>query len=145
MCCQKNRNILWRLTPFLLVPFSLLFFTFTSCDKPERIINSWRLQTVLKNDEPFNDSLQFNLIPKYTYYNFYYANSLTVSTFANGQSTSSANGFYEFTSNSTIKMTFTLLYQRYEISAKIKKLNRRELNLEYEEDGDTYFLTLFAR
>jgi len=109
------------------------------------IINSWHLQTVLKNDEPYNDSLLFNLIPKYTYYSFYYANSLNVSTFVNGQYTSSATGFYQFTNNSTIKMTFTLLYQRYEITAKIKKLTRKELNLEYEEDGDIYFLKLFGR
>ena len=156
---QKNWNILRKLefknlrfknlkkltNLLLLFPFSFLLFTLTSCDRQERIINSWHLQTVLKNNELYNDSSQFNLIPKYTYYDFYYANTLTVRTFVNGQFTSSYNGLYKFTSNSTIEMTFTIFYQRYEITAKIKKLTRNELNIEYEEDGNTYFLKLFAR
>ena len=147
MCCQKNRNILRGLKVYFFCHLLSVFcfFAFISCDKQEMIINSWNLQTVLKNGQPLNDSLQFNLIPRYTHYNFYYANSLNVSTFASGQLTSSSNGFYEFTNSSTIRMRFTLLYQRYEITAKIKKLTRNELNLEYEDNGNTYFLKLFAR
>jgi hypothetical protein len=126
---------------FTFLPFFLL--TFSSCDKEEMILKSWKLQTVLMNDEPLNDSLQFNLLTTYTYYTFFYANSLTVRTYALGQHTTSADGFYRI-NKSTLEMRFSLLYNRYNISAKIKKLTRRELNLEYTDNGDTYFLKFYA-
>jgi hypothetical protein len=127
---------------FLLSAFCL--FAFTSCDKEEKLYNYWNLQSVLMNGEPLNDSLQFNLIPYFTYYTFSYASSLEVSTFALGKFMSSSDGFYYFDSKSTIKMRFTLLYTRYDITAKIKKLTRKELNLEYEDNGNTYFLKLYT-
>ena len=144
MCRQKNRNIFRRLTPLFLVPFSFLLFTSTSCDPEETIVGSWNLQAVLMNGEAYTDSTQFHLSTKYTYYNFFYMNSLDVRTYANGQPTASSNGFYKFTSKSTLEMRFTLLYQQNEIKAKIKKLTRRELNLEYEDDGNTYLLKLYT-
>jgi hypothetical protein len=107
-------------------------------------MNRWRLQTVLMNNEPLDDSLQFNVIPKYTYYYFYIENSLNVSTYALGQPVSSADGFYRFTNRSTLEMRFSLLYKRYHITANIKKMTRKELNLEYEENGNTYLLMLFS-
>ena len=127
---------------FAFLPFCL--FTFSSCDREEMIMKRWRLQTVLMNDEPLNDSLQFNVIPKYTYYNFFVEHSLVVSTYALGQYTASANGFYKFENRSTLEMRFALLYEQYDIKATIKKLTSRELNLEYENNGNTYFLILFA-
>jgi len=135
MCCKKNRNILWGL---------IIFLAFTGCDKEEMLINSWNLQTVLMNNEPLNDSTRFNIIPKYTYYSFYYANSLTVSTLVNGKYTSSSNGSYRFADRSTLTMHFTLLYRTYDVTAEIKKLTRKELHLEYEDNGNTYFLKLYA-
>ena len=164
MRCKKNWNIFRKLTAYrrdisgccAQRPYRLLFtvygimiagfllFSFASCDKEELIVNRWRLQTVLMNGDTLNDSLQFNVIPKYTVYSFYYFNSLVVSTDVNNQWTSSSDGFYQFTSKSTIGMRFTLLYNRYEIEAKIKKLTRRELNLEYKDDGNTYFLKFYA-
>ncbi|MCL2436028.1 MAG: hypothetical protein FWD09_07845 [Lentimicrobiaceae bacterium] len=131
------------LIPLLL--FSFLLFSLTSCRDPEeRIFGSWNLQTVLINGETYTDSTQFHLATRYTYYNFFYMNSLDVRTYANGQSTASSNGFYKFKNNSTLELRFTLLYQQNEITAKIKKLTRKELNLEYEEEGDTYLLKLFT-
>jgi len=115
-----------------------------SCDKQEMLYNSWNLQKVTMNGEPLNDSLQFNLIPYSTHYTFYYANSLTVRTFALGQITTSSNGYYQLGNNSTLDMHFTILNRTYDINAKIKKLTKRELNLEYEDNGDNYFLKLFA-
>jgi len=97
------------------------------------------------NGEVYTDSTQFHLLTKHTYYNIFYHNSLDVKTIANGQWTASSNGYYRFIDKSTIEMRFTLLYQQQEITAKIKKLTRRELNLEYEEDGDTYLLKLYTR
>jgi hypothetical protein len=114
-----------------------------SCDNEDILYGTWRLQNVSMNGEALDDSLQFNVIPKYTYYTFHYQNSLNVSTYVLGAPTSSADGYYIFLNNSTIKMKFTLLYQRYEIKAKIKKLNRKELHLEYDDKGNTYFLKLY--
>jgi hypothetical protein len=122
------------------------FSTFASCDREEMIVNSWNLRTVLKNGEPHYDSLQFHLIPKYTTYYFYYAqtHSLNVKTFALDQLATSADGYYRFKNKSTLELRFTLLYKKYEIEAKIKKLNSRELNLEYtDKEGDTYFMKLY--
>jgi len=176
MCCQKNRNIFRRLKLLLhrvtlrtppvrfastppmnwrgISPVSLLsalllfcFFTFTSCDREELIVNSWNLRTVLKNGEPFTDTMQFHLIPKHTNYAFYYpqTSSLLVKTYALNQIATSADGNYYFKDKSTIWMRFTLLYKRYEIEATIKKLNGRELNLEYKDkEGDIYFMKLYA-
>ena len=95
------------------------------------------------NDEPYSDSTKFNLIPFYTYYTFFYANSLEVRTFVSGRTIESAGGVYLF-ENSTIKMRFILEHQRYDIEAKIIKLTRKELNLEYEDKGNTYFLKLYT-
>jgi lysine/ornithine N-monooxygenase len=108
------------------------------------IIKPWNLQTVLMNGEPFSDSLQFHLTPKYTYYFFSYSNSLNVATIVHGGYTESSDGFYEFVDKSTIRMRFTLLYNRHHITAKIKKLTRTELHLEYEEGGGTYYLKLYS-
>jgi len=130
------------LIPFLL--FSLLILSLTSCDKEEIIIGSWNLQTVLKNGEVNTDSTQFHLLTMYTYYHFFYFNSVDISTLANGQWTGSADGFYKFINNSTLEMRFTILYQQYAIIAKIKKLTRKELNLEYEDNENTYLLKLYT-
>ena len=131
----------------LIVCASLFICNFSSCNHEELIVNTWNLQTVLMNGEPLNDSLQFNVIPKYTYYIFFYANVLTVKTVALGKVTTSSNGHYEFVNNtkkSEIKMDFTILYEKYKIIAKIVKLTKRELNLEYEFRGNTYLLKLYA-
>jgi len=157
MCSQKNRNILRRLInrkpqtanrrysfAFCLLFSAFCLFAFASCDREEKLYNSWNLQTVLMNGEPLNDSLQLNVIPYYTYYTFFYANSLHVQTYSHEQFISSSDGFYQFVNSSTIKMRFTLLYKRYDIEAKIKKLTKKELNLEYEDNGNTYFLKLFT-
>jgi hypothetical protein len=116
-----------------------------SCDKQEMIMNRWTLESVKINEKPI-DSLQmkYHLLPKYTDYVFFMENSLSVYTIINGQSTSSADGFYKFIDKSNIEMNFTLLNKKSIIKAKIKKLTKRELNLEYEADGDTYFLKLFG-
>jgi hypothetical protein len=107
-------------------------------------MKSWRLQTVLMNDEPLNDSLQFNVIPKYTYYQFFVENTLSVITYAQEEHIASSSGFYRFENRSTLEMRFSLLYKRYHMKATIKKLTSRELNLEYEDNGNTYFLILFS-
>jgi len=157
MRSKKNRNLFRRLTTLLhktenhklKIAFCFLlsafcFLTFISCDKEEMIMNSWNLQTVLMNNEPYNDSLQFNLVPRYTYYDFLFANTLNVRTFVIGEYASSADGFYKFVNKSTIEMRFSLLYKRYHITAKIKKLTRKELHLEYEKNGNVYYLKLYA-
>ena len=152
MCCKKNWNIFRRLKTnrnnvvsfvfcFLLSTFCISIFV--SCDKEEKLYGSWLLQTTLLNGEPLNDSLQFN-VSKYTYYTFFYQNSLTVTTSISGFKVDSPDGYYYFKNNSTIQMKYTLLYNRYDITAKIKKLTNRELNLEYEDNGNTYFLKLYS-
>jgi hypothetical protein len=105
---------------------------------------NWNLQTVLMNGDTLNDPLQFNVIPKYTYYSFFYGNSLNVRTYAMNQITESANGEYRLKKNSKLYMRFNLHFKSYEINAKIKKLNRTELYIEYEDNGNKYYLKLFS-
>jgi len=108
-------------------------------------MNRWNLQSVTVNGEPIDSlTMQYHLFPKYTDYVFFYEGSLSVETFANGQFTSSADGYYEFANRSTLKMKFTILNKKNEISAKIKKMTKREMNLQYENDGNTYFLKLYT-
>ncbi|MCL2246851.1 MAG: hypothetical protein FWC10_07050 [Lentimicrobiaceae bacterium] len=153
MRCQKNRNLLRRLnkktnTILIVALCSLLsvslFFTFMSCDRQEMLYGTWVLQTVLMNGEPLEDSLQFNLIPKYTSYTFFIMNSLTIRTIASGESITSPEGLYYFKDKSTIEMKYTLLYKYYEITAAIKKLNRQELHLQYNDNGNDYLLKLYS-
>jgi len=157
---QKNRNILRRLIkrnfalsplrPFAPYAFCFLLsafclFSLSSCDKEELLYNTWNLQSVTMNGQPFSDSLQYNLLPTYTYYSFFYQNSLTVRTYAMEQITTSSDGFYQLESGSKVEMRFTILNKRFNINAKIKKLTKKELNLEYEDKGNTYFLKLYAK
>jgi len=121
--------------------FSL--FTFSSCDKEERLYGRWRLQDVYMNGDTLNDSLQYNVI-KNSIYTFFYANSFTVTTFVNGIVTTSSDGFYHFINNSTINMRYTITYQPYDITATIKKLNQKELKLEYDDKGNHYLLILYT-
>jgi hypothetical protein len=151
MCRQKNWNIFRRLnkTPWLLACLfaGLLFLAniFSGCgDKEERLYGRWRLQTTFMNGDTLKDSLQYNIIPERTVYDFFYENILTVSTFINGVPISSADGFYTFKDNSTINMRYTIRYQLYDITAKIKKLTRRELNLEYTDKGNKYLLIFYT-
>jgi hypothetical protein len=156
---QKNRNILRRLSfrPFALsplrpfAPYAFCFllsafclFSLSSCDKEEMLYNTWNLQSVTKNGKPYTDSVEYNLLTTYTYYYFLYQNVLTVKTFAMDQITTSSDGFYELLSGSRLKMRFTILNKRYELTAKIKKLTKKELHLEYEDKGNTYFLKLYT-
>jgi len=131
-----------NIKPKILSLFSLLLFflfTLTSCDKEEKLYNTWNLQSVSKNGEPFSDSTQLHLIPNHTYYTFHLANLFEV--YASG--IKSHQGFY-LLENSSLKIRFTLEYRRIEIEAKIKKLTRKELNFEYKDKEDTYFLKLYG-
>jgi len=156
MCSKKNRNIIRRLKKTFTIPNRLLKMTIIvscflfssfclSCDKEEMLMNSWTLQSVKVNGNPI-DSLQmkYHLLPKYTYYYFFLENSLNIETLVNGQYTASADGKYKFVNSSTLEMKFTLYDKKSEITSKIKKLTKRELNLEYEENGNKYFLKLYA-
>ena len=126
-----------------LVAFTTFFLlTFSSCDKEERLYGSWNLQTVLMNGELLNDSLQYNLIPKYTYYTFHFENILHIENKA--LALSSPDGIYYFKNNSTVNMKYSLQYKRFDIDAKIKKLNKKELHLEYEDNGNNYLLKLYS-
>jgi len=172
MDCKKNRNILRRLIhqiritvnrilllrePFenkglrniflLFCSSAFLLFCFTSCDPEEMIVNkSWHLDSALMNGELYTDSTQFNIIPKYTNYFFSHGNALEIRTIVDGQQVTSPNGKYFFKNRSTLKMEFTLKYQKYKIdSVNIVKLTNKEMNLEYDYKGNTYFLRFFPR
>jgi len=132
------------LTLAVVLSSLLVLIVFSGCFREEKLYNSWRLQTVLKNNEPLKDSLQFHLIPNYTYYIFYYSNTLEVKTYALGQYVSSPEGHYYFVNHSKLRMRFTIMYNSYDITAKIKKLTNTELVLEYTENGDTYIMKLFG-
>jgi len=107
-------------------------------------MNRWNLQSVKVNGSPIDSvQMQYHLLPKYTYYYFFLETSLNVETIVNGQYTS-ANGMYKFVNKSTLYMHFMLHDKKSEITAKIKKLTRRELNLQYDENGNTYFLKLYS-
>ena len=171
MRSQKNWNILRRLTQnftsqtshlaplqrvpfenkgfrykvfFLLFPFSFLLFCFTNCDKEETLMNRWNLQYVSVNGSSLTDSSQYHLLTRYTDYVFFIENRLTVDTYAYGQYTSSADGYYKLSNKSTLEMRFRIFDQINNITAKIKKLNRKELHLEYTDNGNTYFLKLYT-
>jgi hypothetical protein len=96
------------------------------------------------NNKPLQDSIHYHLLKRYTDYVFLFENSLNVETYAKGQYTASADGYYKFTNRSTLEMRFTILNQRTAITAKIKKLTNKELQLEYKEKGATYFLKLYT-
>ena len=155
MCSKKNWNILRRLSrktnsiPFsafcvLLSAFS--FLSFVSCDNEEKIYGTWHLQSALMNGKPISDSLQLNVIPKYTYYIFFISSDVmeVISYDSSGEQTISPIGTYHFIDNKTLEMNYRLVSTQYEITAKIKKLTWQELNLEYEDQGNTYFLKLFS-
>lgn len=144
MCSKKNRHLLRRLTvllPLFATCFVLLV-NLSSCDREELIINRWNLQEVLKNDEPYEDSTQYHLIPSVTLYYFYYVNSLNVRSIYSPSGT--YDGHYHFVNPSTIFMRFTIKNQRNEFTAKIKKLTQRQLHIEYEDKGDIYYLKLYS-
>ena len=147
MCSKKNWNLLRGLkhaSCFLL--FALGFLSFMSCDKQEMLQNRWNLESVSVNGSPIDSAhMKFHLLPKYTYYIFFLENSLNIATLANGQYTESADGYYKFADRSTLEMRFKILGQpKQDIKAKIKKLTNKELNLEYTDNGDTYFLKLYT-
>ena len=69
---------------------------------------------------------------------------LNIDTYANGQYTASADGYYVFKNRSTLEMKFTILNQRNNIKANVKKITNKELNLEYKDNDDTFLLKLYA-
>ena len=127
---------------FVLLPFFL--FTFSSCDKEERLYGRWRLQEAYMNGDTLNDSTQYNVISKKTTYTFFYYNILTVSTDALETSISSTDGHYSFINKSTINLRYSIMYNVYNIDAKINKLSRNELNLEYDDKGNHYLLIFYT-
>jgi hypothetical protein len=140
---KKNRNLIRRLNfCFLLSAFCLC--TLNGCDKETTLRNRWNLQKVYINGEQVTNSTEYNLLPYYTNYYFYYENSLNVSTRAKGEATESADGWYKLQSKSTLQMRFTILDKRYNITAKIKKMTKKEMHLEYTANGNKYLLKLFT-
>jgi len=142
----KNKGLRYYLSVFLFFCFSvLLLFCFTSCDKDEMIMNRWNLQSVTMNGKPLLDSSRYHLLPRYTDYVFLVEHSLTVDTYIRGNPTSSADGYYKLSKNSTLEMRFRIYEQVNHINAKIKKMNKKELHLEYSDKGDTFFLKLYTK
>ena len=123
---------------------ALLLFCFSSCDKEEMLKSRWNLQTVKKNGSSYNDTTIFHLIPRYTYYSFYYENSLNIEAYGIGKPTESSNGYYKLEKKSKLYMRFSIQNQHNEFTAKIKKLTKKELHLEYSDKGNTYFLKLYT-
>jgi hypothetical protein len=170
MCRQKNRNLFRRLInrshfSYLISHISylllreplkirvlgmlsafcfLLLSLFMSCNKEEMLINRWNLQYVRLNGNPLPDSSKYHLLTRYTDYTFLYQHSFCVNTYANGQFTSSADGYYNLEKQSKLYLRFSIHNQRNEFTAKIKKLTNKELNLEYSDNGNTYFLKLYT-
>jgi len=162
MCCKKNRNLLRRLKNqisatkgaflnkglrnyiLLFCASALLFFCFSSCDKEDMLRNRWNLQSVKINGSAYTDSTIYHLLPRYTNYVFSHEHSLNVEAFANGQFTDSSNGYYKLEKKSKLFMRFTIHDQSNSFTAKIKKLTKKELQLEYSANGNTYFLKLYT-
>jgi hypothetical protein len=146
MGSKKNWHIFWRLKIIYIILliscFSGLFIS-GSCDKEELLYGRWYLQSSLVNGEPLTDSTQYNILPKYTYYTFFYEQTLTITTYALRIVQNSTEGFYSI-KNSTLTMKYTLPPKRYEITAKIKMLTKRELKIEYDYNGNTYLLDFFS-
>jgi hypothetical protein len=85
-------------------------------------------------------------MPKYTYYYFFYGNALEVTTIVDNEQIRSPNGKYFFKNHSTLELEFTLKYQKYKIdNVNIVKLTNKEMNLEYDYKGNTYFLKFLPR
>jgi len=117
-----------------------------SCDKSDILLGVWNLQGVSINDKEVIDSDEYHLKLFVTNYYIYYYNSLNIRTVVDGQTWETPNGFYNYNHiNKTLQMKFTLMDQRSEINAKIKKLSKNEMRLEYEKDGNIYLLKLFSR
>ena len=144
MRCKKNRHLFRRLNFCFFALLLFCFFTLNSCDKETTLRNRWNLQKVFINGEEVSNSTEYNLLPYYTNYFFYYENSLNVSTYVKGEATESADGWYQLESKSTIHMRFTILHKRYDIKAKIKKMTKKEMHLEYTANGNKYLLKLFT-
>jgi len=168
MRSQKNWNLFRRLTYYFLFLLresfenkglrfyflklcssAFLLFCFSAfligCDKEEMLQNRWNLQQVSENGGALKDSTIYHLLPRKTYYTFFVAQSLTVQTInpATNIQIESADGYYKL-SKSKIEMRFRLLNQVTDINAKIKKLTKKELQLEYSDKGNTYLLKLYT-
>jgi len=160
MCCKKNWNLIRRLTHRSpqtahckpLTAFCLLLFAccLSSCDKEDLLYGRWNLQGVSINGKTVENPEEYYLRLLYTNYIFGLSNTLTISTVANidenPQILTSPDGLYLYNyKKSTLDLKFTLLYTRTSIEAKVKKLNNKEMKLEYTKDGNLYLLQLYAR
>jgi len=145
MRSQKNWNLIRRLTNNTNQLSVLLFcFLLSACDKQERLYNRWNLQYVTMNGVEIKDTSQYNVIPYYTTYSFLYENRLNIYTYARGVFVETADGFYQRKKNSMLNMSFTIMNKKYDIKAKVKKLTKKEMHLEYTDKGNKYFLKLYT-
>jgi len=117
-----------------------------SVHTPEyRIIGSWQINHTYLNGEEL-DSCAYHANNPGTYYYFYADHVLSVTAFYNNMARESGFASYRLSDdNKQLLIDFTLA-RRYQYVADIKKLSRKELFYEYDDEyGNHWRLELYSR
>ncbi|MCR4737970.1 MAG: hypothetical protein K5846_07385 [Bacteroidales bacterium] len=137
---MKPRKILFA----ILLGFVALFCTScypesTKINPEYRIVNAWKVVHVYLNGETIEDAdLQANRPG--VYYNMYADHILTVMLYYNGQVRESTFSTWVLQDKNTqLALDFTILGHHYEYVAKVMKLTKKELILEYDDENHNHW------
>lgn len=140
-----------RIVPFIAI-ISLCAVLSVSCypgggttggniNNPEyRIVGPWQITHTYLNGVEI-DSTNYYANQPGAFYNFYADHPLEVMNYVNGQVRYSINGFWYFTDdNSKLQISkVNFMGRRYEYTAEIYKLTRRELIYDYYDDNGNHW------
>ncbi len=116
-------------------------------NEPEyRIVGTWQITHTYLNGVEI-DTTRYHANKPSTYYYFYADHPLQVMGYHNEQIRYSTTGFWYFSNkNKNLDITLSFLGRRYEYSAVIYKLTKRELIYDYtDEYGNEWRLQLNNR
>ncbi|MCQ2285276.1 MAG: hypothetical protein MJZ76_00175 [Bacteroidales bacterium] len=118
--------------------------SFTAPEK--RIVSTWSLQKLYRNDIQVNTS-DWPALKLGTYYVFHAYGPLVVTTYYNGEMRESHTGTWQFTDNKKkLNIEFFLVDYKYQYTADVKKLSKTEFVFEYDDvDGVHWRLQLYAQ
>ena len=137
---MKPRKILFvLLLGFVAVCFTSCYPEGTKISPEYRIINAWRVSNVYLNGESVeNADLQANRPG--VYYNMYADHILTVMLYYNGQVRESTFSLWRLQDNNTqLALDFTILGHHYQYTAKVMKLTKKELIVEYDDEDHNHW------
>ena len=128
---------------FAIMASALLF---TSCydegskiNPEERIVGVWELSHTYLNGEEIDSTTYYANKPG-TYYYIYADHIMTVMALYNGQIRESSFSTYYFSNKyQNITVDFSLLGRRYQYTAAIKKLSRKQFFIEYDDANENHW------